>query len=64
MSGCPHGGISLKEVSPQWKRSGNMSPHGSISWAAGLINSMRKLCLHCPTSTPLMQGRSVTRLWN
>ncbi|CAI3195877.1 hypothetical protein CNEO2_340024 [Clostridium neonatale] len=57
MSGCPHGGISLNGGSPQWKRSGNTSPHGSISWAAGLINSMGKSCLPSPTSTPLTQGR-------
>ena len=64
MSGCPHGGISLNGVNPQWKRNGNTSPHGSINWAAGLINSMRKSCLPSPTSTPLTQGKSVTRLWN
>lgn len=31
MSGCPHGGISLNGGSPQWKPSGNTSPHGSIN---------------------------------
>ena len=31
---------------------------------AGLINSMKKSCLPSPTSTPLTQGKSVTRLWN
>ncbi len=57
-------GISLREVNLRWKPSGNTSPHGSISWAAGLISSMGKSCLPCPTSTPLTQGKSVTRLWN
>ena len=36
MSGCPHGGISLNGGSPQWKPSGNTSPHGSISWGGRL----------------------------
>jgi hypothetical protein len=31
MSGCPYGGMNWKEVNPQWRQSGNTSPHGSIN---------------------------------
>ncbi|CCL14221.1 hypothetical protein BN170_1690007 [Clostridioides difficile T22] len=61
MSGCSQGGANWKGGNPQWKRSGNTSPHGSISWAAGWINSMKKSCLPSPTSTPLTQERKGIR---